>query len=98
MSTSTAKGAVTAVKNRGWSRSCRASSTTRSFHSGRFVDMNVEVMFGEKQLAHRDIVNFACSDGSMDDEADYSVKNAFCAMDVDIYTSVEARVQSGATL
>ena len=37
--------------------------------------MDVEVMFGEKQLDDRAMVNFACNDGTMNDEAAYSAKN-----------------------
>ena len=32
------------------------------------VDMDVEVMFGEKQLDDCVMVNFACDDGTMDHE------------------------------
>ena len=72
----TAKEAVTPVKNQGWSISWRAYSTTSSHESARFVDMDVEVMFGEKQLDDRVMANFACADGTMNDEAAYSAKDA----------------------
>ena len=64
------------MKNQGWSISWRAYSTTSSHESARFVDMDVEVMFGEKQLDDRVMANFACADGTMNDEAAYSAKNA----------------------
>ena len=33
-------------------------------------------MFGEKQIDDRVMVNFACDDGTMNDEAAYSAKSA----------------------
>ena len=38
--------------------------------------MDVEVMFGDKQLDDRVMANFACADGTLNDEAAYSAKNA----------------------
>ena len=66
---------MTPVKNQGWSISWRAYSTTSSHESARFVDMDVEVMFGENQLDDRVLVDFACDNGAMNDEA-ASAKNA----------------------
>ena len=56
--------------------------------------MDVGLKFSEKQLYDRVMFHFACDDGTLDDEAVNSAKNAFCTMDWYMYSRYEARVQS----